>query len=198
MPACCMRVHSRQSALPFWGIWWATVPTPARCWSAPCSLRSRGRGHPGQPRCHGRAATCRGQQPGQQHSALDPPATQPSPAQLAGRPALTAASGAAVLVHASADAPARWHYVHDVRAASASLDAAANCPACAMCLAATCMSKPCITGGPRRPDEVPAAAGRGRAGAAAPPWLCTVGSVGQPRDGKPQASTRCWTPIAGY
>ena len=93
-----------------------------------------------------------------------------------------------LLVHASADAPARWHYVHDVRAASASLDAAANWPGVRHVFGGHVHEQTLYYRGatqglmkflPQPGVAVPVPPRR--------QWLCTVGSVGQPRDGKPQA-----------
>ena len=93
-----------------------------------------------------------------------------------------------LLVHASADSPEKWRYVSDERSAAASLDAAAELSEVrhvfgghehAQSLyyrgaAATLMKFQPIAG-------VPIPLPRHRR------WLATVGSVGQPRDGNPQA-----------
>ena len=93
-----------------------------------------------------------------------------------------------LLVHASADGPELWRYVYDQRAAAASLDAAATRPEVRHVFgghvhmqtlyfrgAGTDLMKFTPTPGVAIP--VP----RHRH------WLATIGSVGQPRDGNPQA-----------
>lgn len=101
---------------------------------------------------------------------------------------LTIRQGAVLLVHASADAPERWHYVHDQRAAAMSLDAALVDPGVRYVFGGHVHQQTLYFRG----------AGSGlmkfepRAGVALPVprhrhWLATVGSVGQPRDGNPQA-----------
>ncbi|MDI9332577.1 MAG: metallophosphoesterase family protein [Alphaproteobacteria bacterium] len=103
---------------------------------------------------------------------------------------LTHVDGALMLVHASADAPERWHYVEDARGAARSLDAA---------LAASAAVR-YVMGGhvhhqtlyyrgqgqqllPFKPTPgvaVPVPAHRC--------WVATIGSVGQPRDGDTRAA----------
>jgi diadenosine tetraphosphatase ApaH/serine/threonine PP2A family protein phosphatase len=93
-----------------------------------------------------------------------------------------------LLVHASADGPELWRYVYDERAASASLDAAAAWPDVRY-----------VFGGHVHEQSLYYRGGasslmkfKPQAGVAVPvpphrQWLSTVGSVGQPRDGKPEA-----------
>jgi diadenosine tetraphosphatase ApaH/serine/threonine PP2A family protein phosphatase len=101
---------------------------------------------------------------------------------------LTLQHKAMLLLHASADVPAQWHYVHDERAASASMDAASLMPDVRYVFgghvhlqtlyyrgAGASLMKFIPTPGVVLP--VP----RHRH------WLATVGSVGQPRDRNPQA-----------
>jgi len=90
-----------------------------------------------------------------------------------------------LLVHASAHEPQRWEYVADARAAAASLDAADGATH--------------VFGGHVHEQRLfyRGAGHRGMAfeptpGIAVPVprhrrWLATVGSVGQPRDGRPEA-----------
>ncbi len=93
-----------------------------------------------------------------------------------------------LLVHASMDGPELWRYVYDERAAAASLDAAAVLPEVRHVFgghvhmqtlyyrgAGAGLMK--FTPTPGVPLPVP----RHRH------WLATIGSVGQPRDGNPQA-----------
>lgn len=95
---------------------------------------------------------------------------------------------AVLLVHASADAPELWRYVHDQRAAAASLDAAVALP----------QVRYVFGGHVHQQTLYYRGVGDGlmkflpTAGVAVPVprhrhWLATVGSVGQPRDGNPQA-----------
>ncbi|MBE7939476.1 MULTISPECIES: metallophosphoesterase family protein [Ramlibacter] len=114
---------------------------------------------------------------------------QLSPAQrgfLAGLP-LVIREGEILMVHASADAPARWAYVDTPLSATASLAAAQAAGA------------RWVFGGHVHEQRLfyDGAGGRVMAfeptpGVAIPVpghrrWLATVGSVGQPRDGRPQA-----------
>ena len=115
---------------------------------------------------------------------------QLSPAQrlwLAGLP-LTYAAETVLLVHASANEPGRWRYVTDALTATASLDAARAWPEVRY-----------VFGGHVHAQTLYYRGAEGRlmpfqpqAGMAIPVprhrhWLATVGSVGQPRDGNPQA-----------
>lgn len=108
---------------------------------------------------------------------------------LAARP-LTQRTGMALLVHASADAPESWRYVNDAPAASRSLQAA---------LAADGAVR-YVMGGHVH-DQQLYYRGAGRQMMAFQPtpgvvvpvpvhrhWVATVGSVGQPRDGRPEAA----------
>ncbi len=101
---------------------------------------------------------------------------------------LTQDFGTVLLVHASADEPARWRYVEDARAARASLDAAASWPAVRHVFGGHVHEQTLFYRGggqnimkfsPTPGVAVPLPSHRH--------WLATVGSVGQPRDGKPQA-----------
>ena len=94
----------------------------------------------------------------------------------------------ALLVHASADNPERWRYVYDQRAATASLDAASVWPEV----------RYVFNGHVHVQTLYYRGAGDGlmlftpQPGVAVPvprhrQWLGTIGSVGQPRDGKPLA-----------
>ena len=95
----------------------------------------------------------------------------------------------ALLVHASAYQPAQWRYVYDARAASDSLDAArANDPEVCYVFGGHVHQQTLYYRGsdaallpfaPQPGVAVPVPRHR--------QWLATVGSVGQPRDGKPQA-----------
>lgn len=101
---------------------------------------------------------------------------------------LTLQLGSALFVHASVNEPERWRYVYDQRAAKASLDAAA-----------TWADVRYVFGGHVHLQTLYyRGAGDGlmvfhpQPGVAVPvprhrQWLCTVGSVGQPRDGNTQA-----------
>lgn len=97
--------------------------------------------------------------------------------------------GSTLLVHASVDSPQRWHYVKDERSAGESLVAAAKVDA----------SIRHVFGGHVHRQTL-YYQGRGRGlmefaptpGAAIPvpshrSWLATIGSVGQPRDGRTEA-----------
>jgi diadenosine tetraphosphatase ApaH/serine/threonine PP2A family protein phosphatase len=93
-----------------------------------------------------------------------------------------------LLVHASADGPELWRYVYDQRAASASLDAAAARPEVRHVFGGhvhmqTLYYRGAATGlmkfSPTPGVAIPVPRHRH--------WLATIGSVGQPRDGNPQA-----------
>jgi diadenosine tetraphosphatase ApaH/serine/threonine PP2A family protein phosphatase len=102
---------------------------------------------------------------------------------------LTHQQDTVLLVHASADGPELWRYVYDERAATASLNAAT----------AAWASVRYVFGGHVHAQTLyyrGASSGLMKfcphAGVALPvpkrrQWLATVGSVGQPRDGKPAA-----------
>ncbi len=93
-----------------------------------------------------------------------------------------------LLVHGSADDPQRWRYVTDERSAAASLDACAQMPEIRYVFVGhvhlqTLYYRGSGTGLMRFTPT---------AGVAVPVprhrhWLATIGSVGQPRDGNPQA-----------
>jgi diadenosine tetraphosphatase ApaH/serine/threonine PP2A family protein phosphatase len=92
------------------------------------------------------------------------------------------------LVHASADAPAKWRYVYEHQAAAASLNAALTHPGVRY-----------VFGGHVHTQTLYYLAADGKlmkfephAGVAVPvpghrSWLATIGSVGQPRDANPKA-----------
>jgi diadenosine tetraphosphatase ApaH/serine/threonine PP2A family protein phosphatase len=101
---------------------------------------------------------------------------------------LTVKTDGLFLVHASADAPDRWRYVQDERTASLSLDAAALDPAVRHVFGGHVHHQSLFYRGAGRQlmrfEPSP--------GVAIPTprhrhWIATVGSVGQPRDGKPRA-----------
>jgi len=93
-----------------------------------------------------------------------------------------------LLVHASADGPELWRYIYDERAATASLDAAAEWPGVRYVFGGHVHEQSLYYRGstaglmkftPQPGVAVPVPSHR--------QWLSTVGSVGQPRDGKPDA-----------
>ena len=102
---------------------------------------------------------------------------------------LTHQDGSTLLVHASVNSPERWHYVRDERGAAASLAAAARTDASV---------RHVFGGHVHRQTLYYRGSGRGlmqflpTPGAAIPvpshrSWLATIGSVGQPRDGRTEA-----------
>jgi diadenosine tetraphosphatase ApaH/serine/threonine PP2A family protein phosphatase len=93
-----------------------------------------------------------------------------------------------LFVHASANEPHLWRYVYDERAARDSLDAAANWPDVRYVFGGHVHKQTLYYRGagdglmaftPQPGVAVPVPRHR--------QWLCTVGAVGQPRDGKTQA-----------
>jgi diadenosine tetraphosphatase ApaH/serine/threonine PP2A family protein phosphatase len=101
---------------------------------------------------------------------------------------LTLHDGDTLLVHASADEPDHWHYVRDAHTASLSLDAAQAWPGVRYVFGGHVHQQTLYYRGssgdlmpfaPQHGVAVPVPAHR--------QWLCTIGSVGQPRDGNPQA-----------
>lgn len=101
---------------------------------------------------------------------------------------LTIQQDKVLLVHASANDPDRWRYVTDERSASASLDAAIARPGVHYVFGGhvheqTLYYRGATSGlmkfSPQPGVAVPVPTHR--------QWLATVGSVGQPRDGKPEA-----------
>ena len=101
---------------------------------------------------------------------------------------LTEQQDKVLLVHASADDPQLWRYVYDERGATASLDAAVNWPGVRYVFGGHVHEQSLYFRGagdklmkfaPQSGVAVPVAPHR--------QWLGTIGSVGQPRDGKPQA-----------
>ena len=117
------------------------------------------------------------------HAQLDPAQR----AYLAALP-LTHHEGATLLVHASAEDPARWRYVDDERSANASLDAAAALPDVRYVFGGHVHFQTLFYRGTGRglmrfapTAGVPIPMPRHRQ------WVATIGSVGQPRDGDPRA-----------
>ena len=93
-----------------------------------------------------------------------------------------------LLVHASVDTPERWHYVYDERSATASLDAASEWPDVRYVFGGHVHEQNLYYRGsgmrlmkfsPQPGVAVPVPKHR--------QWLSTVGSVGQPRDGRPDS-----------
>ena len=102
---------------------------------------------------------------------------------------LSATLASVYLVHASADAPEKWHYVLDERMAERSLDAATQDPDIRYVFGGHVHQQSLYYRGTGRHlmPFVP------RAGVAIPVsthrrWVATVGSVGQPRDGDTRAN----------
>lgn len=102
---------------------------------------------------------------------------------------LTAQIDSVFLVHATAEAPEKWHYVLDERLASRSLDAATKNPAVRYVFGGHVHEQSLFYRGTGRQlmRFVP------RPGVAIPVgphryWLATVGSCGQPRDGDTRAN----------
>lgn len=102
---------------------------------------------------------------------------------------LTATLGSVFLVHATADAPEKWHYVLDERLAERSLDAAAQDPAIRYVFGGHVHQQSLYYRGsghhlmpftPRAGVAIPVPTHRR--------WLATVGSAGQPRDGDTRAN----------
>ncbi|MDP3650201.1 MAG: metallophosphoesterase family protein [Rhodoferax sp.] len=94
----------------------------------------------------------------------------------------------ALFVHASADNPELWRYVYDQRAAAASLDAATAWPGVRYVFGGHVHKQTLYYRGAAQDLMVFLP----QAGVAVPvpkhrQWLATIGSVGQPRDGKPLA-----------
>jgi diadenosine tetraphosphatase ApaH/serine/threonine PP2A family protein phosphatase len=101
---------------------------------------------------------------------------------------LTIQRDAILLVHASAEAPERWRYVEDQRAAAMSLDAATKQAEVRYVFGGHVHQQTLYYRG----SDTGLMAFTPTAGVAVPVprhryWLATVGSVGQPRDGQPQA-----------
>ncbi len=101
---------------------------------------------------------------------------------------MTAQLDKVLLVHASVDGPELWRYVYDERAATASLDAASAWPDVRYVFSGHVHEQSLYYRGstaslmkfkPQPGVAVPVPPHR--------QWLSTVGSVGQPRDGKPEA-----------
>lgn len=101
---------------------------------------------------------------------------------------LTLHRGNALFVHASADRPELWRYVYDAHAAASSLDAATQWPGVRYVFGGHVHHQSLYYRGsanalmlftPQPGVAVPVPSHR--------QWLGTIGSVGQPRDGKPLA-----------
>jgi len=102
---------------------------------------------------------------------------------------LTAIIDNVFLVHATADAPEKWHYIQDERLASRSLDAAAKNPEIRYVFGGHVHQQSLYYRGsgnrlmPFQPKNgIAIRVGTHRH------WLATVGSVGQPRDGDTRAN----------
>jgi diadenosine tetraphosphatase ApaH/serine/threonine PP2A family protein phosphatase len=102
---------------------------------------------------------------------------------------LTAIIDNVFLVHATADAPEKWHYIHDERLASRSLDAASKNPEIRYVFGGHVHQQSLYYRGsgnrlmlfqPKNGIAIPVGTHRH--------WLATVGSVGQPRDGDTRAN----------
>lgn len=101
---------------------------------------------------------------------------------------LTVRDGPVYLVHASADAPQRWHYVDSEYRATASLDAAGADPVIRYVFGGHVHHQTLYFRG--LDQRLMRFAPRPGAAIPVPPhrrWIATVGSVGQPRDGDTQA-----------
>jgi len=108
---------------------------------------------------------------------------------------LTAQVGSALLVHASVNEPAMWRYVSDTRSATASLDAAQQFNAVRYVFGGHVHAQTLYYRG----SESALMPFTPQSGVAIPvpkhrQWLATVGSVGQPRDGNPQAMYTLFDP----
>lgn len=93
-----------------------------------------------------------------------------------------------LLVHASADGPELWRYVYDQRAATASLNAASEWPGVRYVFGGHVHLQTLYYRGAT--DGLMLFTPQPGVAVPVPPhrqWLATVGSVGQPRDGNPQA-----------
>lgn len=102
---------------------------------------------------------------------------------------LTAIIDNVYLVHATADAPEKWHYIQDERLASRSLDAATKNPEIRYVFGGHVHQQSLYYRGsgnrlmpfqPKNGIAIPVGTHRH--------WLATVGSVGQPRDGDTRAN----------
>lgn len=103
---------------------------------------------------------------------------------------LTHVDGALMLVHASADAPERWHYVEDARGAARSLDAAlAACAAVRYVMGGHVHHQTLYYRSPsQRMTSFKPTPGVAMPVPAHRHWVATIGSVGQPRDGDARAA----------
>jgi diadenosine tetraphosphatase ApaH/serine/threonine PP2A family protein phosphatase len=94
----------------------------------------------------------------------------------------------ALLVHASADAPERWHYVYDERSATASLDEASAWTDVRYVFGGHVHEQNLYyRGSDKRLMKFSPAPGVAVPVPKHRQWLSTVGSVGQPRDGRPES-----------
>jgi diadenosine tetraphosphatase ApaH/serine/threonine PP2A family protein phosphatase len=93
-----------------------------------------------------------------------------------------------LLVHASADGPDLWRYVYDKESAAASLSAAIELPEVRHVFGGHVHHQTLyVSGLGSQVRQLLAKPGVGVAVPANRHWLATIGSVGQPRDGNPQA-----------
>lgn len=108
---------------------------------------------------------------------------------------LSATEGSVYLVHASADAPQRWHYVDNEHRAAASLNAACEDASVRyvfgghvheQTLYFRSVGQQLMRFKPTPGVPIPVLSHRR--------WIATVGSVGQPRDGDPQAMYAVFDP----
>lgn len=108
---------------------------------------------------------------------------------------LTHRDGPALLVHASADNPAAWHYVDHPMRAVASLQAACADPGVRYVFGGHVHHQRLFYAG-RRGDLMPFDPSPGAPVPVGPhrQWLATVGSTGQPRDGDCRAMYALWEP----
>jgi len=102
-----------------------------------------------------------------------------------------------LLVHASADAPERWHYVENERTSSLSLDAACANPQVRYVFGGHVhhqslyyrgMGRQLMAFKPTADVSIPTPKHR--------QWIATIGSVGQPRDGNPRAMYAMFDSVA--
>lgn len=100
---------------------------------------------------------------------------------------LVVQEGRVLLVHASAQEPTRWDYVTDARSAAASLAAAHAQGATHVFGGHVHEQRLFYMGAARRMMAFEPTAGVAVPVPAHREWLATVGSVGQPRDGRPEA-----------
>jgi diadenosine tetraphosphatase ApaH/serine/threonine PP2A family protein phosphatase len=106
---------------------------------------------------------------------------------------LTERLGSLLMVHATADTPHAWHYVTGAEQARRSLVAACDIPGVRHVVGGHVHDQKLWFEG-RHGDLMPFAPTSGAPIplAARRPWLATIGSVGQPRDGDPRAGYALW------